>query len=157
MDGKEGTDGTGAGPAAAGDAWGEYEEMLAAGEPHRPSPSLDPDAPASLGVGPLLATVVAIPLSALAWIFGAASAMACDSCDGAEAAAFDHSFTDGFHALQGMLWAAMAALAVSWVLPRRERFRTGRALLALCAPALVIAGYLVFAGSVDWPSGFSMW
>ncbi|MFI0943808.1 hypothetical protein [Streptomyces sp. NPDC021020] len=107
--------------------------------------------PGPYGPAPLLSTLVTLPLAAAAWLYGAVSAMSGDPLDGPEADAFDRSFTHGFHLLQTLVGAAAAVLLVSWVLPPRPALRTARTLLALAAPALVVAGFLVFRTTVNWP------
>ncbi|WP_052398240.1 hypothetical protein [Streptomyces sp. NRRL F-5123] len=108
-------------------------------------------APGPYGPAPLISTLVTFPLAALVRLYAAMSAMSGDPLDGPEAEAFDRSFTHGFHLLQTALCAAAAVLLTSWLLPPRERLRPARALLALAAPVLVVTGFLVFRGTVDWP------
>ena len=123
-------------------------------EPYRRPRTACPDARVRLGAVPLFSTIVTLPLAGLAWVFAAASGMACDPCEGAEADAFDSSFTAGFRVLEGAIGVASAVLLAAWMLPLRERYRNGRTLLALSAPVVVLVGYLAFTGLVDWPSGW---
>lgn len=138
-------------PNAGADEETDRDEDDAKWESYLGPRTAGPDERARLGVGPLLSTIATLPLAGLALVIASASAMACDSCDGAEANAFDSSFTGGFHVLQALLAVALAVLFASWVLPLRERYRNVRTLLALSAPVLVPVGFLAFAELVDWP------
>jgi hypothetical protein len=117
--------------------------------PGLPAPRRSPRA---FGASPLLSTLVTLPLAGAVWIYGAVSAMRGDPLDGAEADAFDRSFTHGFHLLQAMLGAALAVLLAAWLLPPRPRFRPARVILALTAPLLVLTGWAVFSAVVDRPA-----
>jgi len=103
-------------------------------------------------VAPLVATVLTVPGSFLAFAFGGLTPMACDSCNGAEAESFTRGFDTAYTVLQVGLAAAFVLLLVSWCLPWSERNVVPRWILALLAPGTVLFSVLVFASMVPWPS-----
>jgi len=102
--------------------------------------------------GPLIATVLTLPGSFFAFVFGGLAPMACDNCDGAEAERFTRGFNTAHTVLHGGLTAAFVILLVSWCLPWNERNVVPRWVLAALAPGTVVLSVLVFASMVPWPS-----
>lgn len=104
--------------------------------PYRPVPDADRRA----FVGPLIATVLAVPLIALDGLIMMFSPMATDSCT-----------PDGCQALTRMLLvapcvlvAAVVALGVSWALPWRRRYRAARLVVAAASPLLAATTLLLY-------------
>ncbi|WUH91717.1 hypothetical protein OG900_17440 [Streptomyces sp. NBC_00433] len=102
-------------------------------------------------VSPLVSSLVTLPLALVAFLYGSLSAMACDSCDGAEADHFEASFALGYDVLRAALGLSLAVLSVSWALPWRQRNVSTRWVLAVAAPCVAVIGFVLFQGLVDWP------
>ncbi|WOX11848.1 hypothetical protein [Streptomyces sp. N50] len=103
-------------------------------------------------VGPLIASVVTVPAALFAYIIGSLTPMACDSCNGAEAAHFDRSFDTAFTLLQIGLLTSLVLLLVSWSLPQTEENVARRAVSAVLAPSIVAFSFLLFIGMVPSPN-----
>ncbi|MEU6852553.1 hypothetical protein ABZ901_21850 [Actinacidiphila alni] len=107
----------------------------------RPGPVRPPDHDRHAYVAPLIATVLGGPLIAFCGMIVMISPMATDSCT-----------THGCHDLYRMLLVAPAvlflavlALGLSWLLPWRLRHRTARVVAATAAPLLAAATLLIYA------------
>ncbi|MEK8143790.1 hypothetical protein NKH18_22750 [Streptomyces sp. M10(2022)] len=98
---------------------------------------------------PLVSTLVTLPLILVALFIGGLSAMACDSCNGAEADGFTRSFDTAWAVLTTGLLLSFAVLVVSWFLPWRQRQAATRMFLAALAPAVVFIAFVAFLGLVD--------
>ncbi|MER6122266.1 hypothetical protein ABT173_06160 [Streptomyces sp. NPDC001795] len=103
-------------------------------------------------VAPLVATVLTVPGSLLAYAFAGLTPMACDACDGAVADRFTRGFDSAYTVLRIGLAAAFVLLLVSWCLPWSERNVVPRRVLAAFAPGTVLVSVLLFASMVPWPS-----
>lgn len=110
----------------------------------------DPRAPHAW-VAPLVSTLVTLPASGVALLYGGLSPMACDSCNGAQADRFTHSFDAGWAVLCTGLVLALAVLVAAWAVPWRQRRTATRVLLSLAAPTTVGVAVVAFAALVDWP------
>ncbi|UWE13007.1 hypothetical protein [Actinacidiphila bryophytorum] len=112
-----------------------------------------PQEPVSGGwVAPLVSSLITLPLAFCAFVYASLSPMACDSCEDAAAAHFEDSFEPAFDVLAVALGLSLVLLLVSWALPRRERNVGTRWVLAVFAPCLVVIGFVIFYGLVDWPA-----
>jgi hypothetical protein len=100
----------------------------------------------------LIATVITVPASLIAFFFGSLTPMACDACNGAEAKRFDRSFDTAFTVLQLGLALSFVLLLASWCLPWTERNTARRLALAALAPATVLLAVGFFVGLLDGPS-----
>ncbi|MEU9034718.1 hypothetical protein AB0D45_07350 [Streptomyces sp. NPDC048352] len=115
------------------------------------------DAPAAAArdrrafLAPLLSTLLTLPMALLALFYAGMSPMACDSCDGEAAAAFDAGFETAWPVFLGALVVALLLLAACWILPWERRNAARRVLLALAAPGAVLLGTVVFTALIDWP------
>ncbi len=110
----------------------------------------DPDARDGAGwVAPLLATLAGLagcPFTLLVW---GLSPMACDSCAGAELAAFESRYQVASVVTWISLGLAAILLTVSWSLPWVRRYsaaRVGYALGAGCAGVVGLTAALTVAG-----------
>ncbi|WP_405980161.1 hypothetical protein [Streptomyces sp. NBC_00158] len=103
-------------------------------------------------VAPLVSTLLTVPMGLLALFYAGISPMACDSCDGAVADAFDASFRTAWPVFLGGLVVALVLLLVSWCLPWQRRNAARRLLAAFAAPGVVVLGTLLFTALVDWPA-----
>jgi hypothetical protein len=103
-------------------------------------------------VGPLVATVLTLPVSFFAFVFAGLAPMACDSCDGAEADRFTRGFDSAYTVFQVGVGAAFVLLLVSWCLPWSERNVVPGWVLALLPPLTALFSVLIFASMVPWPS-----
>ncbi|WP_031085084.1 hypothetical protein [Streptomyces sp. NRRL WC-3549] len=102
-------------------------------------------------VAPLLSTLVTLPASGFALLYGGLSPMACDSCDGPQADRFTDSFDAAWAVLCTGLVLSLAVLVASWVLPWRQRHLPARILLSVAAPGTVLVAFIAFMALVDWP------
>ncbi|MDH6452215.1 hypothetical protein M2155_004623 [Streptomyces sp. SAI-119] len=116
-----------------------------------PDLTLDDDRATGAWVAPLVSTLLTLPACVLVYFVGGFSAMACDSCAGAEADRFESSFGVAFPVLLGGLGLALFLLAASWALPWERRSTARRVGFALAAPVLVACVYGLFTVLVDWP------
>ncbi|MFJ3878555.1 hypothetical protein ACIPW5_13960 [Streptomyces sp. NPDC090077] len=103
-------------------------------------------------LAPLLSTVVTVPMGLLSLFYAGISPMACDSCGGEVADAFDASFNTAWPVFLGGLVVVLVVLLASWFLPWRRRNSGRRVVLALVAPGAVLFNTAVFYGLVDWPA-----
>ncbi|MFJ2753275.1 MULTISPECIES: hypothetical protein [unclassified Streptomyces] len=102
-------------------------------------------------VAPLLATLLALPMAAVAFFFVGISPMACDSCGTAASDRFDASYQVAFAVFGFGLLLVAAVLIAAWALPRQRRYAAARVWCSVAAPAAVVLDVIVFHGLVDWP------
>ncbi|MFJ7587006.1 hypothetical protein ACIQZO_06350 [Streptomyces sp. NPDC097617] len=102
-------------------------------------------------VAPLLATLLTLPMAAVAFFFVGISPMACDSCGTGASDRFDASYQVAFPVFGFGLLVALAALVAAWALPRQRRYTAAGVWLAVSAPAAVVLDLIVFHGLVDRP------
>ncbi|WP_328300171.1 hypothetical protein OG389_21940 [Streptomyces sp. NBC_00435] len=102
-------------------------------------------------IAPLVASLLTLPLAAVAFFFVALSPMACDSCGEIASDRFDASYGVAFTVFATGLLLALGLLVAAWALPWQRHNSGRRVVLALIAPAAVILDYIVFYGIVDWP------
>ncbi|CAM5522431.1 hypothetical protein SRIMHP_40410 (plasmid) [Streptomyces rimosus subsp. rimosus] len=111
-----------------------------------------PDARASgAWIAPLVSTIVTLPIALFFFGLVGLSAMACDSCGGEEAQRYSHSVTQGVVGLLLGLVVAGVFLAVSWVLPWRQRNAARRTVFAVLAPCILGLSCVVFFALVARP------
>ncbi len=89
-----------------------------------PLPLPDTSRPPRAFVAPLLATVLALPMAAVAFFFVGMSPMACDSCGTAASDRFDASYQVAFPVFGFGLLIVPAALLVAWALRRQRASRS---------------------------------
>ncbi|MCX5377722.1 hypothetical protein [Streptomyces sp. NBC_00091] len=102
-------------------------------------------------VAPLISTVLTLPLGFVSLLYAGLSPMACDSCNGEAAHAFDASFQTAWTVFVVGLLLVFVLLVMGWVLPWRVRNRARRVGLAFAAPGLVLLNALVFGALLDLP------
>ncbi|MFD4741602.1 hypothetical protein ACFWNQ_30145 [Streptomyces virginiae] len=102
-------------------------------------------------VAPLVATLLTLPMAAVAFFFVGLSPMACDSCGDAASDRFDASYDVAFPAFGFGLLVVLAVLFAAWPLPWQRRHAAARVWLAVVAPAAVVLDFVVFDGLVDRP------
>ncbi|MFE5240821.1 MULTISPECIES: hypothetical protein [unclassified Streptomyces] len=100
---------------------------------------------------PLISTLVTLPASGVALLFGGFSPMACDSCNGARAARFTDSFNAAWAVLCTGLVLALVVLVAAWAVPWRQQQTGTRVFLAVAAPSVVGVAFVAFMALVDWP------
>jgi hypothetical protein len=101
--------------------------------PYRPGPSRPPDHDRQAFVAPLIASVLGGPVIVFCAMIALISPMAMDSCT----AHGCHALTTMLLVAPGVLLLAVLSLGLSWLLPRRLRYRGPRAVAA--AAALLMA------------------
>jgi hypothetical protein len=107
-----------------------------------------------LGWAPFLSTVVTLPVACFAFALAGLHAMLCDSCEGEVADDFSRDFGYAMTAFCVVIGLSLVLLITAWVLPRTERNRGVRIVLALLAPLVVVLGYAVFTSAVSgFPTG----
>lgn len=102
-------------------------------------------------VAPLVATLLTLPMAAVAFFFAGLSPMACDSCGTAASDRFDASYDVAFPVFGLGLLVVLVVLFAAWALPWQRRYAAARVWLAFVAPAAVVLDAVVFNGLVDWP------
>ncbi|WP_030757854.1 MULTISPECIES: hypothetical protein [unclassified Streptomyces] len=102
-------------------------------------------------LAPLVATLLTLPMAAVAFFFVGLSPMACDSCGDAASDRFDASYDVAFPAFGFGLLVVLAVLVAAWALPWQRRHAAARVWLAVVAPAAVVLDFVVFDGLVDRP------
>ncbi|MFJ4826494.1 hypothetical protein ACIP5L_24830 [Streptomyces bacillaris] len=102
-------------------------------------------------ISPLICTLVTLPMGLVALFIGGLTPMACDSCNGAEAARFDASFAPAWTVLCVGLLLTLMVLVASWAMPWQVRNTARRVGLSLAAPATTMVTFVAFMALVDWP------
>ncbi|MEV7589461.1 hypothetical protein AB0O42_04205 [Streptomyces sp. NPDC089922] len=83
--------------------------------------------------------------------FAGSSPMACDSCDGETADAFDASFQAAWPVFMAGLAMVLGLLVWGWALPWRKANAARRVGIAIGAPTLVVLDTVVFWALLDLP------
>ncbi|MFF2021788.1 hypothetical protein ACFVW2_08260 [Streptomyces sp. NPDC058171] len=102
-------------------------------------------------VAPLIGTVLLLPVAAVIAGMALLTQLSCVSCDTAEFARFEESYTLAVVLCGAVLAGAGALLVWSWVLPGRRLLRGRRIVLAIGAPVLAATCYPLFMALVAWP------
>ncbi|MFD5553907.1 hypothetical protein ACFWIA_08725 [Streptomyces sp. NPDC127068] len=102
-------------------------------------------------VAPLIGTLVLLPVTAVLAGMALLAQLTCTTCDAAEFARFEESYTLAVVLCGAVLAGAGALLVWSWVLPGRRLLRGRRIGLAIGAPVLAATCYPLFTALVDWP------
>jgi hypothetical protein len=102
-------------------------------------------------VAPLIGTVLLLPVAAVIAGMALLTQLGCISCDTAEFARFEESYTFAVVLCGAVLAGAGALLVWSWVLPGRRLLRRRRIVLAIGAPVLAATCYPLFTALVAWP------
>lgn len=110
------------------------------------SGAVRPDTPARRPwLAPLVATLLTLPLSGLAYLIAMVSAFACDACTSQESQRFGAAFGIAFWVVKCGLFLAFGLLLTAWMLPEPRRDVDARALVAFAAPVTVLLSLLAFA------------
>ncbi|MFJ4781507.1 hypothetical protein [Streptomyces sp. NPDC088762] len=102
-------------------------------------------------IAPLASTVLTLPLAFLSLLYAGLSPMACDSCNGQTADAFDASFETAFPMFLAGLVTVLVLLVWCWALPWRTHNAARRVGIAVAAPAVVLLNAAVFWALLDLP------
>lgn len=103
-------------------------------------------------IGPLVSTLLTLPMGFGFLVMAMLSPMMCDSCGGARAEQFEHTFAGIFAFFVCALVATLGLLIVSWALPWLKRNRDRRATFAVAAPGCLIFSFIVFCAVVNGAS-----
>ncbi|MFE1415360.1 hypothetical protein ACFW6F_31885 [Streptomyces sp. NPDC058746] len=112
---------------------------------------LDTDRDGRAFIAPLVSTLLTLPLGLVSLFFAGLSPMACDSCNGQVAQAFDASFQTAWLVLMAGFVVVLALLVWCWALPWRKANAARRVGIAIAAPAVVVLNTVVFWALLDLP------
>ncbi|MFJ8016508.1 hypothetical protein [Streptomyces sp. NPDC096339] len=112
---------------------------------------LDLDRDRRAFIAPLVSTLLTLPLGLVTLFFAGLSPMACDSCNGETARAFDASFRIAWPLFMAGLVVVAGLLVWCWALPWRKANADRRFGIAIAAPAVVVANVVLFFVLLDTP------
>ncbi|WP_329383736.1 hypothetical protein OG625_21970 [Streptomyces sp. NBC_01351] len=112
---------------------------------------LDIDRDRRAFIAPLASTLLTLPLAFLSLLYAGLSPMACDSCGGQTADAFDASFEIAWPVFMAGLLGVLGLLLWCWALPWKTVNAPRRVGIAIAAPAVVLLNAVVFWALLDLP------